>query len=417
MIATYGFFVAFTFFIFISNFILIMRAWITHKEDKFVNKKKPLVSVLVPAYNESVGIVDSVKSLLNQDYDNYEIIIVDDGSADDTYEKAFKHFGRNKLVRVFTKENDGKGMALNFAADKAKGEYLMCIDADTILVPHAIRTMVGKMKPGVDAVAAMVGINNEFVMKDGQPEETFIPKKLSTRMQWMEYCRSYVAFRCSMKDKNVITVISGACGLISMDMFNRTGGYKKDQLGEDMELTLNIHTNGGKVQFLSETLAWTEAPANIKDLGVQRVRWFRGALQAFLAHPKLMFNKKNITFSWLLLPYVWLSDVLGVWVEVAAWITLAYIVITDQFINWNGFIIIWILIMLGHYLNTALIMLFVRKKLEIKYKRTDRALIMGLFEGVTYHFLYLYWLIKAHLQQIFRVSKKWNKLKRVGINK
>ena len=322
MIVSFGFFVLFTFFIFIVNFILITRAWMTHVDDEFVNNEQPLISILVPAYNEEVGIIDSINSLLNQDYKNYEIIVIDDGSSDDTFNLVNSHFGGNELVQIFTKENDGKAMALNFGAKKAKGEYLMCIDADTILVPHAVRTMIGKKKKGSDAVAAMVGINNEYVMKDGQPVKANVPSKISTRMQWMEYCRSYVAFRCSLKDKNVITVISGACGLISREIFDKCGGYKKEQLGEDMELTMNIHSNDGTVQFLSETLAWTEAPENIKDLGKQRVRWFRGALQAFLSHPKLIRSKGNFVFRQLLLPYIWISDVLGVWVEIAAWITL-----------------------------------------------------------------------------------------------
>ena len=417
MILAFGFFVIFTFFIFIVNFILIMRAWITHVDDEFVNENKPFISILVPAYNEEVGIIDSINSLLIQDYDNYEIIVIDDGSTDQTYEIVQQNFKDNPKIQLFTKLNNGKAEALNYGASKAKGEYFMCIDADTILVPHAVRTMIGKKKPNSDAVAAMVGINNEYIMMNNSPEKVFVPSKISTRMQWMEYCRSYVAFRCSMKDKNVITVISGACGLISREIFDKCGGYKKEQLGEDMELTMNIHTNGGTVQFLSETLAWTEAPNNIKDLGKQRVRWFRGALQAFLEHPKLMFSKGNFTFNWLLLPYIWISDVLGVWVEIAAWLTLAYIVVTDSFINWFVFIVIWILIMLGHYLNTILIVLFVKHRLEINYKNINRSLLMGLFEGVTYHFLYLYWLIKAHFQQIFRVRKKWNKLKRVGLKK
>lgn len=415
MMTTFGFFVLFTFFIFIVNFILIIRAWITHVDDEFINDDKPLISILVPAYNESISIIDCINALMKQDYDNYEIIVIDDGSTDDTYKKVKKHFSNEDKVKIYTKKNDGKGMALNFGATKAKGEYFVCIDADTILVSHALKTMIGKKKPNADAVAAMVGINNEYVMKSGSPVKAFIPKKISTRMQWMEYCRSYVAFRCSMKDKNVITVISGACGLISRDMFNKTGGYKKGQLGEDMELTLNIHSNGGTVQFLSETLAWTEAPDNIRDLGKQRVRWFRGALQAFIKHPNLLFSKKNFTFGWLMLPYIWISDVLGVWVEVAAWITLLYIIITDQFINWFGFFLIWTLIMLGHYLNTVLIMLFVKYKLEVPYRKMKRALILGVFEGATYHFLYLYWLLKAHVQQIFGASKKWNKLERKGV--
>ena len=415
MIIAYIFFAVFTFFLFITNFSLIIRAWVTHKDDEWINEDKPLVSVLVPAYNESVGITDSVKSLLNQDYENFEIIIIDDGSSDDTYKKSVKNFGDNKKVRVFTQPNDGKGMALNLGVSKSKGEYLMCIDADTILVPHAISTMVGKKKEGVDAVAAMVGINNEYIMENGQPKEAFVPKKISTRMQWMEYARSYVTFRCSMKDKNVITVISGACGLISREMLDKTGGYKKGQLGEDMELTLNIHSCGGTVQFISETLAWTEAPKDIAGLGSQRVRWFRGAIQALIAQSNLMFRRDNSLFSWILLPYIWITDVFGVWVEVGAWLTLIYALVSGQYIEWNTFFFIWIAIMSGHYLNTILVLLFVRVKLEVKYKNTGRALRMGLFEGVTYHFLYLYWLLKSHIQQIFNASKNWNKLERTGL--
>jgi cellulose synthase/poly-beta-1,6-N-acetylglucosamine synthase-like glycosyltransferase len=417
MIITYGFFVLFTFFIFIVNFLLIMRAWIIHKEDKFVNEETPKISILVPAYNEAVGIVDSINSLLNQDYKNYEIIVVDDGSTDDTYGVLKDCFIGNKKIQIYTKPNSGKSETLNFAATKAKGKYFMCIDADTILVPHAIRTMIGKKKPGVDAVSAMVGIHNEYIMKNGIPEKTSVPKSLSTRMQWMEYCRSYVVFRCSMKDKNVITVISGACGLISREIFDKCGGYKKEQLGEDMELTLNIHTNDGVIQFIPETLAWTEAPTNIKDLGTQRVRWFRGALQAFLEHPGLMLGKNNFTFRWLLLPYIWISDVLGVWVEIAAWAMLTYIIVTHAFIDWYVFAIIWAAIMFAHYINSLLIMFFVKYKLEVNYTSMYRAVVMALFEGLTYHFLYLYWLIKAHLQQLFRTSKKWNKLDRVGLKK
>lgn len=414
MILAFGFFVIFTFFIFIVNFILITRAWVTHTNDEFVNKEQPLISILVPAFNEEVVIVNSIHSLLNQDYQNLEIIVIDDGSSDNTYGVVKKTFASESKVRSYKKENGGKATALNFGATQANGDYFMCIDADTVLVPHAVRTMIGKKKPNTDAVAAMVGISNDCKIDKGQPIKNDVPLKISTRMQWMEYCRSYVAFRCSLKDKNVITVISGACGLISREIFEKCGGYKEDQLGEDMELTMNIHTNNGTIQFLSETLAWTEAPDNIKGLGKQRVRWFRGALQAFIEHPKLLITKGNGIFRQLLLPYILISDVLGVWIEIGAWITLTYMVLTESFINWATFIIIWLCIMLGHYLNTVIILLFVKYKLEVKYNKMHRALFMGLFEGFTYHFLYVYWLLKAHLQQIFNISKKWNKLDRKG---
>lgn len=417
MILSYGLFVAFTFFIFVVNFLLIIRAWITHKEDKRIDSREPFVSILVPAYNEEKSIVDSINSLLKQEYTHFEIIVVDDGSTDNTLKLLRENFSDNPLVAIFTKENAGKAEALNFAATKAQGLYFMCIDADTILRKDALRTMVTKRKEGYDAVAAMVGIHNgmDMDLDNGQPVSPEVQKRISTRMQFVEYCRSYVAFRCSVKDKNCITVISGACGLISREMFRKCGGYKKDQLGEDMELTMNIHTQGGKVQFISETLAWTEAPKNISQLGKQRVRWFRGALQALVKHRKLLFGKGNFTFKWLMLPYIWISDVIGVWVEVAAWIYTAYLLLTDAPMDWVTWAFIWAVIMVGHYINTLMVLAFVKQKLGVPYRKVRRGMVMSFFEGCTYHFLYVYWLTKAHIQQVFGIHKKWNKLERVGI--
>ena len=413
----FGILTILAFFIMAVNFSLIMRAWITFKKDKFINKEKPLVSILVPAYNESVGILDSINALLNQDYDNYEIIVVDDGSSDDTFDKVNIVYGDELKVKSYKKENSGKATALNFAASKASGTLFMCIDADTILIPSTITTMVGKMKPESDAVAAMVGINNEFEMKDGKPVRVFIPKSVTVKTQWLEYMKSYVIYRCSTKKWNAVTVISGACGIISKEIFEKCGGYKKGQLGEDMELTMNIHTVGGKVQFLAETLAWTEAPSNIRDLGKQRVRWFRGAFQALAKHKHLLFSKGNFNFNWIMLPYVWLSGILSVWVELFTWIYCVSVILTSDFVEYNNWIWLWFLILLGHHINTILVIKFAKVKLEVKYKKLSRGYFMPFFEGIAFHFLYVYWLLKAHLQQIFGVSKKWNKLSRKGLIK
>lgn len=417
MILSYGFFVLFTFFICVTSFTLIVRAWLTFKKDEEINFETPLVSIIVPAYNEEVGIVDSINSLLKQDYSNFEVIIIDDGSTDNTSGEVISNFKYHPKITFLMKDNGGKASALNFGASYAKGEYLMCIDGDTVLEKHALSTMMKYKKEDTDGLAAMVGIFNGLDIQNSSPIDPQVPKKISTRIQWLEYCRSYVAFRCSMKEKNVITVISGACGIISKNMFDKCGGYKEDQLGEDMELTMNIHSNGGKVQFIPETLAWTEAPRDIKSLGKQRLRWFRGSLQALTLHKNLLFGKNNFTFKWLLLPYIWVSDIFGVWIEFSAWLYTFYLLIIDAPMDWTNWAFIWGCIIIGHYINTSLVILFVKNKLEVPYKKMYRGFLLSLFEGVTYHFLYVFWLLKAHLQHIFKVSKKWNKLDRVGLNK
>ena len=404
------------FFILIVNFILIMRAFFTFKADEFIKQDKPLVSILVPAYNESVGICDSINSLLSQDYPNFEIVVVDDGSSDKTFEKVIENFGGDSKVRVFRKENGGKAVALNFATTKANGSFFMCIDADTILDPSTITRMIGKMKPDSDAVAAMVGIANEYTIKDGKPAKAFVPSNITIKTQFLEYMKSYVIYRCSTKDKNVVTVISGACGIISREIFNKCGGYKKGQLGEDMELTMNIHTVGGRVQFLAETLAWTEAPSNIKDLGKQRVRWFRGAFQALYEHKHLLFSKGNSFFNFFMLPYSWLSGIFSVWIEVFTWIYCVTIILTTKnTLEMNTWLWLWIVILLGHHFNTILVVEFAKRKLDVNYKEMNRVYISPFFEGLGFHFFYVHWLVKAHLQQIFGVSRKWNKLKRNGV--
>ncbi len=414
----WGFFVAFTLLVFIGDFLLIRRAWVTHKTDNVkVKRPRPFVSILVPAYNEEVGIVDSINSLLQQNYPSFEVIVVNDGSTDNTYQVLCDNFGGHEMVTILNQLNAGKAEALNTAALNSTGNWLLCVDADTILDRDALDRIEAFRRPDADAVAPMIGIHNGMKMEPetGRPYYPEVPRKISTRVQWLEYVKSYVVYRCSFQSDSVTTVISGACGYISKQMWIKTGGWKKGQLGEDMELTMNIHALGGKVQFLPEVLAWTEAPNSIAELGKQRVRWFRGSLQALTLHRKLIFGKGNFKLKWIMLPYIWVSGIFGSWVEVAAWLYTAYLFLTNAPIDWLMWFFIWLFIMCAHYINSIMTIRFVDKKLGVDYSGYKRGYFTSIVEGTTYHFLYLYWLVKAHLQQIFKTKKKWNKLKRRGV--
>jgi len=408
---TFGLFLLLTQGIFIINVILIRLAYLQPKKDKVVNNETPFVSILVPVYNESVGVVDSVKSLLNQDYANFNIIVVDDGSTDNTLELLHSAFGSNDRVQIYTKENEGKAIALNYAASKSTADIYMCIDGDTILDPKALSIMISKKKPKADAVAAMVGIHNGLQIENGKPVRTTLPSSYVTRIQWLEYTKSYVIFRYSLRFRNAITVMSGACGLITREMFEKCGGFKANHLGEDMELTMNIHANKGFVQFLPETLAWTEAPANFKDLGKQRVRWYRGAIQALWEHRGLMFKKGNLTLNYFLIPYIWLADVVGSWVEAFSWLYILQHLGSNSDVN-----LLHVSFLSAYYVNTYYVVKFARNHFSTKYTDTNKAMTVALTEGLGYHFLFLYWNLKAQVMEVFKVKNKWNKLKRVGIN-
>lgn len=421
-------FYIFTFFtlsVYLTNFILILRAWYIHKEDEWVEDSTPKVSIISPAYNEELSIVQSIKSISQQIYPDFDIIIVDDGSTDDTSKVLIDEFNlkeispkvwENGIIKLIQKENGGKASALNVGFSHSDAEYILSVDADTILNPETIKTLIGKKRKESDAVTCIVGIVNENkIGSDYRLDSPTTPKKIVTRIQWIEYFKTYTMFRCSVKDFNSIIVMPGACALISSDMMRKTGGYKENTLGEDMELTLNIHRNGGNIQFISDVLAWTEAPENISDLGLQRVRWFRGLLQSMISYRDLLFKKGNRLLS-LFMSFVWISDVFGAWIELSAWIILGIMLILDMYIDWDFLLLLWGTLLTLYYVNFLMVVGFLRRKLSPgrTIHKLYRFHLVALFEGFTYHFLYLFWSLKAHIRELFNLESKWNRVKRLG---
>ena len=431
-------FVGFTLVVFLSNFLLTVRALLKWKPDEFKNFDTPAVAILVPAYNEEVNIIDSVNTMLQQDYKGkLEVIVVDDGSTDETSSKLIREFKlrkskdlpidkpnnvrgsiqsvyKNKSITLIVKENGGKGDALNAGFSISKSSWIVGVDGDTLLEPHAISTMIGKKDEDSDAIASMVGITNTNKVEVGKVVDPKVPSSTIGKIQWIEYNRSYNLLRHSLKDKNCVTVMPGCCSMISREMFEKTNGYKHDHLGEDMEITLNIHKHEGKIQFLSEVLSWTEAPTTLKELSKQRVRWFRGALQSFSSYTSLLFRKENKVFSWIILPYIWIADVFGAWIELLGWIVAIY-TITYYNYDYTFFILLWTFIIVCHYVNMLIGIGFMHKHIT-KIPGKKKALLLALLEGVTYHYLYVYWMLKAHTLEFIGASRKWNKLERKGFN-
>lgn len=438
---TTSLFVIFTLTVFIVNFGLILRSFYIYKEDKsqrvLVKGKAPEVSILVPAYNEELNVIGSVESMLKQDYENFNIIIINDGSTDNTLQKVRKHFKlkkadklksrrsftnnhkkvlgvyKNNKITLIDKENGGKGDALNAGYAHSEAEWFLGVDGDTLLEPHAITAYITKRKEGVEAMSSMVGIINSNEIKEGRVIDCRVPNGFWTRVQWMEYNRSYSLMRHSLKDKDILTVIPGCCSLISRNMIEKTGGYKHNHLGEDMEITLNVHKCKGKTQFISETLSWTEAPDNLKDLAKQRIRWFRGALQAFTQHKSLLFNKEKKLLGFFMMPLVWIVDIFGAWIELLGWILAIYTTVMYSY-DYTLFILLWCFIVACHFTNTLLSIVFMEKNLK-KIKNKRRIIPIALIEGFTFHYLYVYWIIKAHILEVFKFKRKWNQVERKGL--
>lgn len=254
---------------------------------------KPLVSIIVPAYNEEINSVRTVNSLLMQDYPNLQVVFVDDGSKDNTYKNVSEAFKDVTNVFVYTKPNGGKASALNFGIEKAGSEYVVCIDADTQLKADAVSRLMKKFYTAgaeVGAVAGNVKVGNEVNM--------------ITRWQSIEYITSQNFDRRAFDLLNCITVVPGAIGAFKKEAVIKAGGFTTDTLAEDCDLTMRLHRKGYMVRNCNDAISYTEAPETMHQFMRQRFRWSFGVMQCFWKHRDAVFNPRYRNFGMVALPNI-----------------------------------------------------------------------------------------------------------------
>ena len=255
----------------------------------------PTVSILIAAYNESAVIERTINSILHSDYDDLEIVVVDDGSSDGTGDFVETVFGDNPHVRLFRQANSGKATALNLAIAESRGEILIGLDADTQFAASTISLLVRHFEdPQVGAVAGNVKVGNRI--------------NLLTRWQTIEYITSQNLDRRAYALLNAVTVVPGAVGAWRRAAVVGAGGYVADTLAEDMDLTWRLRRAGWRITSDSAALAYTEAPDNMRNFFKQRFRWAYGTLQCLYKQRKAVFHCG--WFGWLALPTLWLFQVL-----------------------------------------------------------------------------------------------------------
>ena len=297
------FFAMFLIFLILSSARLIILGVAALKEKKsrkaiFENSivfEKPLVSIIVPAYNEEVNAVSSLQNLLKTDYPVFEIIFIDDGSTDSTYETVKNAFINEPRIKVLTKQNGGKASALNYGVEHAVGDYLVCIDADTKLASNAVTFLMRNFFTGtssenekVGAVAGAVKVGNEV--------------NILTIWQNIEYITSQNFDRKGFAYLNAITVVPGAIGAFRKGALIEAGEFTTDTLAEDCDITVRILKAGYTVVNEPHAHAFTEVPENMKQFMKQRVRWSFGVLQTFWKHKDALFNIKYKSLGFIALP-------------------------------------------------------------------------------------------------------------------
>ena len=300
--ATHLFFAIFLVFMIISTIRLLILGTLSFlqraKEKHIIYNELvdsyPLVSIIVPSFNEEVNIVSSINNLLKCDYPNFNIVFVDDGSKDKTWQIVNSEFSTNPAIKLFTKPNGGKASALNFGIKKTNAAYVVCIDADTKLASNAVSLLMKHflMQPEstkkIGAVAGVVKVGNEV--------------NLLTKWQNIEYITSQNFDRKGFAYANAITVVPGAIGAFKKEAIKAAGGFTTDTLAEDCDLTIRILRAGYLVTNEPKAIAYTEAPETLKQFMKQRFRWSFGVMQTFWKHTDILFSSKQKSLGWIALP-------------------------------------------------------------------------------------------------------------------
>ncbi len=370
---------------------LFNRARIKRTFKPIAKKYKPYVSIIVPSYNEGKVIINSVESLLKSTYKYIEIIIVDDGSTDDTWSIAQSLADKHKKVRAIHQVNGGKSTALNNAISQAHGQIVICVDADTIFPPQTIANLVRHFKdPKVGAVAGVVKVGNM--------------RRMVTRWQALEYMLSITIERNAQAFLNSIMIIPGACGAWRKSVVLEAGGFSHSTLAEDCDLTLSVQKLARyKILQDNEAISYTEAPQKIKPLIKQRFRWTYGNMQALWKHRDMLFDRQYGLLGSFVMP----NAIVSILIPLFFWPIL--VVISFQNILTGNYMVILI------YFCVSLALQFLIATIGVLLTRERLSYVTAVpFARFIYGPIRTYILYKTVLTALQGSSVGWNKLVRTG---
>jgi cellulose synthase/poly-beta-1,6-N-acetylglucosamine synthase-like glycosyltransferase len=314
----------------------------------------PPIALLVPAYNEEKTIVDSLQSLLALQYPNIEVVVVNDGSTDNTLSVLVKAFGlvaahrdydqvlphkpiraiyrspREPRLTVVDKVAGGsKADALNCAINMSRSPLICAIDADSLLEPDSLLRAV---KPFIDDPERTIGVGatvrpaNGCRVSHGRVLEVKLAKSYLAILQTIEYLRAFLMARLALGEAGLLTIVSGAFGLFRRQSVMEVGGYDPDTVGEDFELVMKLHRymrehgRDYRIDFVPEPVCWTQVPETWTSLGHQRARWHRGAMETFFKHKKMLANPRYGRVGLIGYPSMLLVDVVSPISEVLGYI-------------------------------------------------------------------------------------------------
>lgn len=366
-------------FLFLSVVIGSVTLYRQKKIEKIKSKLKTKydipISIIVPAHNEEITVIDTVKSLLELEYERYEIIVVDDGSTDATSKRLIEYFEMHKVHRpieksirckqeeyvyetnqekvpitVIRKQNGGKADALNMGINVAQSPYFICIDADSMLQYDSLKKIIAPIleRQDIAACGGLIRISNDIEFENGRVKKYRMPKNMLASMQVLEYDRSFFASRIMLDGFNGNLIISGAFGLFKKELVVAVGGYDTNTVGEDMELVMKLHVfckmHNIKyaIKYVPDAICWSQAPEKLGDLIKQRKRWHIGLLQSMMKYKELFLNMKFGMISFISYLYFFIYELLSPIIEVIG-ILVTVIAFLVNLININFMIVFFLL--------------------------------------------------------------------------
>ncbi|MDQ1295842.1 MAG: hypothetical protein QG608_3729 [Actinomycetota bacterium] len=417
------------------------RRWLARSSNLL-----PSLSVLVPAHNEGLAIVEMVTATLAVHYNRLEVVVVNDGSTDDTMERLIREFSLEPLLRpdalriptrpvrevygshqypgliVVDKENGGKADALNAGLVRAVGDLICAVDADTVLDPDALVRLALPLAQDEQVLAAggVIRVVNGCRVRFGRVVERLSPQGLLARLQEIEYARAFLFGRLGWNRLGDNVIISGAFGVFRRDAVVAAGGYRESTVGEDMELVLRLRRRAyeaeqaHRVVFVPDPIAWTEVPSTLRTLGRQRSRWHRGLAEVIRMHWRVIGRPRYGLMGLVVMPYYLLIELLAPVVEALGLVFLGVALYLQALA-----VPFALLLALSAY-GFALVLGLMALVLEDLFDRHDSRLrdrtarlLSALVEQLGYRQLTVWWRLRG-LAQFARGRTTWGEQTRLG---
>jgi cellulose synthase/poly-beta-1,6-N-acetylglucosamine synthase-like glycosyltransferase len=410
----------------------------------------PPITLLAPALNEEKSIRLSIRNLLELDYPELEVIVINDGSKDRTLQELQDEFKLRPIRMVYVqevpsarirgayrsdadprllvidKESGGsKADAVNAGLNAATSPYVCIVDSDSMLERDALlRIMVPVLADPerVVGVGGIIRILNGSEIRGGQVKRVRLPRKSIEIIQVVEYLRAFLIGREAWAQGNMMLIISGAFGLFRTDLVRAVGGYRAKAIGEDFDLVARLHRylleKGQEyvIKFVPDPVCWTEAPSDLKSLGRQRARWHKGLLDALLPHLDMLFRSPYGRIGAVALPYLWIYELFAPIIELGGMVTIVVAAVMGD-LNHDFFVQFLIF---GYAFATVISIGAVLQE-ELTYKRYSdwqdvaRLVTYCFLEHFPYRQLHMVWRLQG-LWQYMRGDMAWKPLARKGLS-